>query len=41
MSRCWWRFWPIVALSVCLTLAGAVHLGVDWWTREPPNFDRI
>ena len=41
MPRSRWRFWPIVALGVCLTLAGSVHLGVEWWTREPPNFDRI
>lgn len=38
MQRGWRRFWPLVVLALAV---GAVHLAVDRFTREPPNYSRI
>jgi hypothetical protein len=41
MQQSWRRFWPIAVLVVGVLLVGTVHVAVEWWTREPPNYDRI
>jgi hypothetical protein len=35
------RTWPILALVVVGLAVLAVHLAVDWFTREPPNYSEV
>jgi hypothetical protein len=41
MRRKWWWTWPVVALVVAALAVVAVHLAVEWLTREPPNYSKI
>lgn len=35
------RSWPLLALAAVILVAAAVHLAVERFTREPPNYSRI
>ncbi len=35
------RAWPFVGLCVAILVVAGVHLGVEWFTREPPNYSKI
>jgi hypothetical protein len=35
------RFWPILALALAIFVALMVHLAVNYFTREQPNYSRI
>jgi protein tyrosine phosphatase len=37
----WRRYWPFVALTLTALTVVIVHVAVDHYTREPPNYSRI
>jgi hypothetical protein len=37
----WRHSWPVVALTLAALVVPAVHLAVDYLTREPPNYSLI
>ena len=39
--KAWRRFWPVFALALAVFIALAVHISVDYFTREQPNYSRI
>jgi hypothetical protein len=41
MGRGRGRCWPIFALAFVVLIAASVHVAVDHFTREPPNYSQI
>ncbi len=35
------RYWPVVAAALAIVMVVVVHIGVDRFTREPPNYSQI
>jgi Dual specificity phosphatase, catalytic domain len=35
------RFWPIAALALAGVIGAIVHVSVDHFTRDPPNYSKI
>jgi hypothetical protein len=41
MRAKWRRNWLVAVLGMAVVAVLGVHLAVNWWTAEPPNFTRI
>lgn len=37
----WRRYWPVAAVVLGVLIVATVHVAVDCFTREPPNYTRI
>ena len=37
----WRRYWPVAAVALGVLIVATVHVAVDRFTREPPNYTRI
>jgi hypothetical protein len=37
----WRKYWPVAVVAAVALAVVAVRVGVDWFTREPPNYSRV